>query len=122
LGGNQNNFHGKSVENTAALIQLTYAGDINFDGKVDASDQSSVNYYIHHQPSQIDWAHGDLDYDGLVNSSDLDIVNQAIHYQTDHHVTFSRLDTGIVPEPSTFALLGIGGLGLLVYFRRQKSK
>jgi hypothetical protein len=120
LGGHQNDFHGIAVENTAALVQLTYAGDVNFDGKVDVNDRIFENNYLANPPSVVDWSHGDLNYDGLVNGDDLAIVNQAINYQSAHG-TFSRLNTGIVPEPSTLSLLGIGFLSLLACIRRRKK-
>lgn len=102
------------------------AGDVNGDGVVNLADLGIL--IDHYGQSGMAWASGDLNNDGAVNLADLGILID--HYGT----SGSGLDIagqnllaahGLgspVPEPSTFALLLAGALGLLLCFTRRKGR
>jgi len=94
-------------------------GDLNGDSAVNNFDISpfelaltdSATYLAQHPTLTNYPQRGDVNYDGAFNNFDIS--------------TFEQLLTGapaaVVPEPSTFALLAIGGAGLLLWVRRRKA-
>ncbi len=53
------------------IIKFTYLGDVNLDGRVDASDYYSV---FGNMSAAAGWFQGDVDYDGTVTPTDAAIV------------------------------------------------
>jgi hypothetical protein len=47
----------------------TYAGDVNFDGLVDASDYGIIDNYFQF-PGTTGYANGDFNYDGVIDAGD----------------------------------------------------
>jgi hypothetical protein len=64
-------FAGQTVDSTSAILQLSFAGDSNLDGKVDVTDLGSL---ATHWQSSADWFGGDFNYDGFVDVSDLGLL------------------------------------------------
>jgi hypothetical protein len=123
LGTSYSQFHGVAMNSSTdnyALIQFTYAGDFNLDGKIDGNDLSIVEASIASPPAAKDWRHGDANYDGVIDSRDWDILNLQLSVQSQQG-TFPTLDIGTVPEPSTLALLGMGAIGLLSWAWRKRK-
>jgi hypothetical protein len=82
-------------------------GDANMDGSVNFSDLSTL---LAHYNQSGDWSQGDCTNDGLVNFADLSVL------MANYNMTAggAPLDgVGVVPEPSTLALLAAGMLAAL---------
>ncbi len=79
------------------------SGDANRDGLVSLSDLTilATNYG---KPGLASWCDGDFNFNYSVTLSDLTIL--ATNYGSD-------TTGGGVPEPATFALLALGGMGML---------
>jgi hypothetical protein len=65
-------FGGQAVDSTSLLIEYTYAGDANLDGKVDIADLRMLA--SHWNQSTAVWTGGDFNYDGVVNVADLYVL------------------------------------------------
>lgn len=84
------------------------AGDVNLDGRVTLGDLTIVASY--YGSSGMSWSKGDFSGDGAVTLGDLTIC--ASNYGS------SVPGIGEIPEPTTIALLALGGAGLL---KRRRS-
>jgi predicted alpha-1,2-mannosidase len=72
-------FDGQNLLPGDVLIKYTYYGDTDFNGKVDGSDYSRVDYgFLHHLSG---WNNGDFNYDGVVNGSDYTLMDNAFNSQ-----------------------------------------
>ncbi len=112
---------------------LNFIGDLNGDGKVDATDYNMLVQAVKSLP-------GDTNGDGVVNTVDLTNVLKTLGQSGTNLIgdvngdgMVSAADLGIVcqnlgsraivtvPEPTTFALLGLGGVALAA-FRRARNR
>jgi hypothetical protein len=74
-----NSFDGVAVSSGDVLVEYTYIGDANLDGKVDGSDYSLIdNGYLNHLTG---WFNGDFNYDGVVDGSDYTLIDNAFNQQ-----------------------------------------
>jgi hypothetical protein len=64
-------FFGQTADATAILTAYTYAGDANFDGRVDITDLGAIATWW--QRAGV-WTGGDFDYNGFVDISDLGLL------------------------------------------------
>jgi predicted alpha-1,2-mannosidase len=61
------------------VFKFTYYGDTDFNGKVDGSDYSRIDYgYLHHLTG---WTNGDFNYDGVIDGSDYTLMDNAFNRQ-----------------------------------------
>ena len=76
------------------------------------------------------WYNGDFNYDGVVNGSDFTLIDNSFNTQSGRisasiagptvQITAEIANGSVaVPEPSTFALLGLSAVGLL---RRRRHR
>jgi autotransporter-associated beta strand protein len=122
-------------------IKFTYAGDANLDGQVNLSDLSILASHFGSAGAQ--WDQADFSYDGSVNLTDLSILashfgdgvgnpleDAQIHSQfaqdlamvESSNPAFALEVNRLVPEPSSLAMLTLGGLALHKRRRRIRAK
>ncbi len=112
-------FHNYAPAAGDVLMALTYYGDVNLDGKVDASDYSRIdNGFTQHLTG---WFNGDFNYDGVVNGSDYTLIDNAFNTQGAQLAAEIAVPTAelaglpgtSVPEPGVLGLLAISTLASL---------
>jgi hypothetical protein len=109
-------FGGVSVSGSDVLVMYTYAGDVNLDGLVDASDYGIIDNYYQF-PSTDGYMNGDFNYDGVIDAGDYGLIDNSYQLQGPPIPTGSSAVglSGVmaIPEPSACALVGFVAAGLL---------
>jgi hypothetical protein len=62
------------------ITKLTYLGDANLDGKIDADDFALLDHGFATHAST--WSQGDFNYDGVINSADYLLIDRVYGQQT----------------------------------------
>jgi hypothetical protein len=121
-------FHGITIPagltTPYALVQVTYNGDVNFDGKISNLDLTKLKARIATAPAEKSYFNGDINYDGVVSNLDLTKLKNVVNYQSSH-TTFPTLSltwvpaasAAAVPEPSMI-VLGLFGIACFFGFRK----
>ena len=73
-------FSGQTVDGSSVLIKYTYAGDLNLDGLVDASDYGIIDNYFQF-PRTSGYANGDFNFDGIIDAADYGLIDNAFQLQ-----------------------------------------
>ena len=73
-------FAGETITGATTIVMYTYAGDMNFDGFVDAADYGLVDNYFQF-PGSSGYANGDLNYDGTIDAGDYGIIDNTFQLQ-----------------------------------------
>jgi hypothetical protein len=68
------------VTGSTTIAMYTYAGDVNFDGLVDASDYGIIDNYFQF-PGTTGYANGDFNYDGVIDAGDYGIIDNTFQLQ-----------------------------------------
>jgi autotransporter-associated beta strand protein len=74
-------FNGEAVPLNAILVKYTYAGDVDLDGTLTATD-----YFVrdtNEGATNVHWFMGDVTYDGLVDSGDAGLMDYVFEVQGD---------------------------------------
>ena len=109
-------FRGDVVASTLGLDDLRAMrpeGDANFDGRIDNADlQVARSHLGSGAAAGATWADGDFNFDGRVNAKDMALLRRDFGLG----VTPSAV-ASVLPEPSSFLVLG---LPLLALLRRRR--
>lgn len=127
----KNEISGNStIPNLNVSVEKLYKmrGDANFDNVVNELDLAILQENMGNITEGARWRDGDFNEDGLVNSEDMDIFNYNIGKSAPYtHLSeaindynkYGTMVYGVVPEPSTLGVLGLGGLA---FAGRRKRK
>jgi autotransporter-associated beta strand protein len=110
-------FSGVTVGVNDVLVKFTYAGDVNLDGTLDATDFNAVLNGLTNNLTG--WDNGDVNYDNVVNGTDWSLFLAAYNYvAANPGQNFGNGGpAGAIPEPTSLALLA-APIALLARRRR----
>jgi hypothetical protein len=118
-------FAGHTVTGASVLAMYTYAGDLNFDGLVDAADYGVIDNFVQF-PGSDGYANGDFNYDGVIDAGDYGIIDNTIQLQGPPIPTGGPAvgigTTTAVPEPAIAAWLALAPAALLPRRCRRRRR
>jgi hypothetical protein len=111
-------FDGFSVSADDVLVMLTYKGDANLSGFVDADDYFAIDSNYNKPVGTLGYAKGDFDFSGVIDGDDFALIDASFSAQG------SAIGAGagfaVVPEPGSAAVIA-AGLSSLTGRRRRKA-
>jgi hypothetical protein len=116
-------FRGETVDDSTVMIRTTRLGDANLDGVVNDDDVTIVGA-TYGMTSGATWALGDFTYDGAVNDDDVTLLG-ALYDPSATPIPVPAATSGTVaavPEPATWLMLSLGGLGAGLFGWRRRKK
>jgi hypothetical protein len=120
-------FAGQTITGATTLAVYTYAGDVNFDGLVDASDYGIIDNYFQFAGTT-GYANGDFNYDGVIDAGDYGIIDNTFQLQgapipMSGGVGGAGL-SGVtaVPEPTALSVIGMAAASLLGRGTRRRRR
>jgi hypothetical protein len=119
-------FGGVSVSSGDVLLMYTYAGDVNLDGLVDASDYGIIDNYFQF-PGTTGYANGDFNYDGVIDAGDYGLDRQRVPAPgradpRQQRIRRGALGVTAVPEPAACGFAIAVGAGALLSRRRSRRR
>jgi hypothetical protein len=120
-------FAGQTVTGASTIAMYTYAGDVNFDGLVDASDYGIIDNYFQF-PGTTGYANGDFNYDGVIDAGDYGSSTTHFNFKARQFRTGAGAGVGAVagvapvPEPSACVFAILTAAGLLARRRRAAGR
>ena len=80
IGNDTSIFQGQTITGASTIAMYTYAGDLNFDGMVDAADYGTIDNWINF-PGTSGWTSGDVNYDGIIDAADYGVIDNTLQLQ-----------------------------------------
>ncbi|WP_428940848.1 beta strand repeat-containing protein [Fontivita pretiosa] len=129
-------FGGQTLVGNEVLVGLTYFGDADLSGTIEATDYSLIdNGYVNGSGG---WLNGDFDYSGTIDPTDYALIDNAYVNQsgpqaqamiTEHTKLFGEqylaalraIQAGAIPDPSAVAMLAVLASPLLVRRRQGRA-
>jgi hypothetical protein len=105
------------VTGASTIAMYTYAGDVNFDGLVDASDYGIIDNYFQF-PGTDGYMNGDFNYDGIIDAGDYGIIDNTFQLQGPPLPTGAWYAVTAVPEPAQAAVISL--LATAALLRRHR--
>ena len=115
-------FRGQTVDASTVVMRFTRTGDATLDGVVNNDDVTVVGANYAPGFAKPRWDLGDFDYNGFVDDDDVTLLG--VYYNPAATPIPAPEGGGVaaVPEPATWLMLTIGGLGAgLVGWRRRRK-
>jgi hypothetical protein len=118
-------FAGQTITGATTIAMYTYAGDMNFDGLVDAADYGVIDNWVQF-PGSDGYANGDLNYDGVIDAGDYGIIDNTIQLQGepfpgwDSAAAADLSGVTAVPEPSACGMVIVAAVAGLGARRRRR--
>jgi hypothetical protein len=120
--GAMSTFRGQPVDPTSVLIRHTRNADATLDGVVGDDDVTILGAFYAPGVPNASWANGDFDYNGFVDDDDVTLLG-AFYAPSDPPIPApSGGGVAAVPEPSTWLMLTLGGLGAGLFGWRRRRK
>jgi hypothetical protein len=120
-------FAGQTITGATTIAMYTYAGDMNFDGLVDAADYGVIDNWVQF-PGSDGYANGDLNYDGVIDAADYGIIDNTIQLQGDpipgwDSSASPAAAVTAVPEPAgAMSMLMFAGAAAISRRRRRRLR
>ena len=73
-------WNGETVDATSVIVKYTYAGDVNFDGVIDAGDYGIIDNYYQFAGTT-GYANGDFNLDGIIDAGDYGLIDNSFQLQ-----------------------------------------
>lgn len=122
---------GVGVDTTAVVTKLTWYGDANLDGKVNADDYALIDRgFARHLTG---WVNGDFDYSGTIDSADYLLIDRVEIQQSgvlspallaereaEFGPSYAAQLLVVTPEPSSVMIVGLVGTGVLSRRRNRR--
>ena len=115
-----------------AVAKVTWLGDANLDGKINADDFALIDRGLARSLPSAHWTDGDFNYDGQVTPADYLLIDRVVLQQSgtlspsllaDREARFGSAYVAdlvaAVPEPGTFGLVAVTVAGLATGRRRR---
>ena len=112
-------FHGTPVDANSVIVEYTYAGDANVDGRVNADDYFRIDSTFLEQPAEPTFAEGNFNYDDRINADDYFLIDSAFLGQDGATLGGTGLKAVTVPEPGV-VLVVVGGAVMALRRRRRR--
>jgi hypothetical protein len=118
-------FAGQTITGATTIAMYTYAGDMNFDGLVDAADYGVIDNWVQF-PGTSGYANGDLNYDGVIDAADYGIIDNTIQLQGApipvNPPPAAAAMSGVTAVPEPAAACGVVAAGLASLLRRRRRR
>ncbi|HYO09044.1 MAG TPA: ELWxxDGT repeat protein [Tepidisphaeraceae bacterium] len=72
-------WRGQTVSASTVIVQYTYAGDADLNGRVDGDDYFVLDSHLARSASHKGWQFGDFDYNGRLNGDDYFLIDSNVN-------------------------------------------